>query len=200
MLPRVTVRSDGRLRIALVEDEALYRDLLAAALDRGGFEVVGAFGDGETALRELPQLRPHVAVLDVDLGEGINGVRLGLQLRQELPDLGIVILSSHRAPALLRAVPDEQIAGWSYLLKGSVGSLELLQRALEGAAAGRVVLDPALTRTVSPAEGGALARMTPRQLEILRLMAEGLNNAGVAERLGISSKTVENHINQIFRT
>lgn len=187
------------IRLVIVEDEALYRELLATALaSHPRFEVVQAFQDAGGALAEIPDLAPDVALLDIELGGPIHGVRLGTLLRRALPRLGIVLLSNHADPDFLAAVPRQEVTGWAYLLKRSVTDLAALERAIEGAAAGLVVLDPKLAAAPMSGEGG-LGRLTPRQFEILRLIAQGHTNAGIARRLGLSAKSVENQINVIYQ-
>ncbi|MBI3978401.1 MAG: response regulator transcription factor [Chloroflexi bacterium] len=188
------------IRVALVEDEGLFKDLLSTVLSqRSGLEVVGAFGDGETALQAIPQLQPDVALLDIELGGAMNGIQLGLLLRRQLPALGIVLLSNHGDPQFVASLPEEVLVGWSYLLKRTVGDVEALGRAIEGAAAGFVVLDPHLVAGLRARPGGQLARLTPRQREILALMAGGLGNPAIAQRLGLAEKSVENQINLLYQ-
>lgn len=189
-----------KLRIAIVEDEGLFRDLLRVSLGQSGvFDVVGAFADGKSALDELPALRPDVAILDIRLAAGMNGVELGLRLRRAQPELGIVLLSNYREPAFLHGVPQGEAAGWSYLLKSSITDLAALVRAVEGAALGLMVLDPRLVQAARAQPGGALTRLTPRQREILELMAQGLSNEGIASHLNLSLKTVANQINGLYQ-
>lgn len=189
----------GKVRVVLVEDEGLYRDLLRVSLQQSPrIEVVGAFPDGETALAEAVKLKPEVAILDIELRRGPSGVEVGYLLRRRLPRLGVVLLSNHRDPAYLAAVPREELAGWSYLLKASVADLNALERAVLGAAAGFVVLDPQLVVSLTPRPKGRLAALTERQREILGLMAQGYHNATIAQRLGLAQKTVENAVNAIY--
>lgn len=188
------------IRTIIVEDEGLFRDLLRVSLTQSEhIEVVGDFADGDAALAAAPSLEPRVAILDIELAGGMNGIRLGRLLRQRLPGLGIVLLSNHREPAFLSAIPEREMAGWSYLLKKSVGNVAALQRAIEGAAAGFMVLDPLLTRSESPRLDGRLARLSPRQMDILARMAEGFTNAAIADALRLTQKTVENQINNLYQ-
>ena len=188
------------IRVILIEDEGLFRDMLRGALARTeGIEVVGDFADGQAALEQGPALAADVAILDIELGSGSNGIQVGRLLRQRQPDLGIVLLSNHDQLALLSAVPEQERFGWSYLLKKSVADVASLVRAVEGAAAGFVVLDPHLARAQRAPQDGPLAALTPRQFEILTLMAQGFNNAAISGRLGLARKTVENQINLIYQ-
>jgi len=187
------------LRVAIVEDDALFRDLLRIALaSNPRFEVVEADAGAEAALATLPALHPDVAVLDIDRGAGPSGIQLGMLLREQLPAIGIVLLSNHWVPRFFSELPPDSMAGWCYLLKKSVSDVAALTRALEGAAAGLVVLDPHLVSGRRSREG-PLGRLTEREREILDLIAQGYTNAAIAERLVLSARTVENRLNQLYR-
>ncbi len=129
----------------------------------------------------------------------MNGIKTGRLLRRRQPQLGIVLFSHHLNPHYRSAVPQNEITGWSYLIKSSVGSLSALVRAIEGVAAGQVVLDPGLTARLRSDTAGPLARLTSRQREILSLIAQGFSNAAIAQNLGLSLKTVENQNNLIYQ-
>ena len=198
----MNVNSDAsrKIRVLFLEDEDLFRDLVVSVLSqKPNVTVVGAYGDGQAALAAAPQLSPDVALLDIELGKGLNGIQVGLEMRKQLPNLGVVILSNHEDPSYLTSIPRESIAGWSYLLKKSVRSSEALARAIEGSAAGFVVVDPQIVQRIKPRSEGKLARLTRRQMEIMGLIAEGVTNNGVAERLSLSVKSVENQINVIYQ-
>ncbi len=188
-----------KTRVMIVEDEALYRDLLSVALSQHPrLEVVGAFADGESALSAALRLRVDVAMLDIELRGALNGIEVGMKLRRLLPAMGIVLLSNHRDPQFLASIPRGDIAGWSYLLKKSVGDLDALGRAIDGAAAGFVVLDPQLLAGDSQ-RGATLGSLTSRQQDILHLIAQGFTNTAIADRLGLAEKTVENQINLLYQ-
>jgi DNA-binding NarL/FixJ family response regulator len=188
------------VKIVLVEDEPLYRDLLRIALtQRPGIEVLAAYSDGDSALAAIPALQPDVAMLDIDLRSSMNGVQLGILLRKQLPDLGVVLLSNHGDPEFVASLPGEVLAGWSYLLKKSVNDVDVLGRAIAGAASKLTVLDPQLVAGMRNRHGGLLARLTPRQRDILELIAQGFNNAAIAERLILAEKSVENQINLLYQ-
>lgn len=196
----LAAHAENDVRVMLVEDEPLYRDLLSMVLSQQrGIRIVGAFADGESALEATPRLSPRVAMLDIELGKGMHGVEVGLLLRQRCPEIGIVLLSNHADPRFVAAVPDEQLAGWSYLLKKSVSDVRVLARAIYGVAAGQVVIDPGLVALLRPNAGSALARLTPRQYDILELVVQGFTNAATAQRLGIAEKSVENQMTLIYQ-
>ncbi len=188
------------LRIAIVEDEHLFRDLLKIALERHTrLEIVGSFGDVESALTQIPSLEPNIVLLDIDLGGVLNGVELGIELRAQLPQLGVVLLSNHQDIEFIASIDSRTLAGWSYLLKKSVRNADVLLRAIEGANDGMTVLDPQLV-TSRISIRSPLRLLTPRQLEVLALIAQGYTNAAVGLQLDISQKTVENMVNAIYQT
>ena len=187
------------IRVAVVEDESLFRDLLRLSLvQHTSIEVVGTFASPEQALREVPELGVDVIVLDIDLGASMNGVELGIRLRRAMPTLGLMLLSNHADPQLLSSLPRDVMGGWSYLLKRSVTNVETLSRAIEGAAMGLLLLDPELTRRTRPRRSGPVSDLSPRQLEVLGLIAEGHSNGAIATRLTLSERSVENHVSRIY--
>jgi len=192
--------SNDLVRIAVVEDQPLFRSMLERTLDETpGLHVVVAVGTVTEATRALRPGVAHVAVLDIDLPDG-NGIALGVTLRRRMPELGILLLSAHDAMDLLLDLPADVAAGWGYLSKTSSTSEEVLVNAVRAAAVGETVLDPALLARMTPRAGSAVARLTDRQYEVLRLLASGLSNAGIGDRLGIAEKSVQNHVNGMYAT
>lgn len=193
------MRNSGPIRAVIVDGEALFRECLRVTLSHTGrIDVVGDFPDGESALEAVPKLNPDSVILDVVLPGGLDGVQLGRRLRQILPCLGIVLLSHHRERTFWTAVPEAERAGWSYLLKQSVSDVDSLVRAVEGSAAGYVILDPDLVKNVPQESEGVLQNLPLRQQEILELVARGLSNTAIAKALVLSRKTVENQLNAIY--
>jgi len=187
------------IRVAVVEDEPLFRGLLEQHLGRHPrLEVVGAYASGADALDGLSSSAADVVTMDIELPGRLDGIQTALALRGQAPKVGIVILSNHADPRFLGALPREVVSGWSYLLKKSVSNLETLERAVEGAADGTVSLDPAIVAAMRPRPDGALARLTPRQHEILSLVAQGLSNAAIGEQLVLAEKSVENQLTSIY--
>ncbi len=198
---RAAIESAGEIiTLAIVEDEPLLRDLLRVALSQNpGLQVVGVFGDGESALEAIPALQPKVALMDIELGGGLSGIQVGLLLREQLPGIGVVLLSNHWIPRFIAALPSDVMAGWCYLLKKSLSDTAALGRAIEGAASGLVVLDPYIVAGRQPREGSRLAGLTPRQREILALISQGFTNSAIAQRLNLSPSTIENQLNQLYQ-
>ena len=193
-------RTGETVTVAVVEDEPLMRDLLRIALaQKPGLDIIGTFGDAATALQEIPLLNPAVAILDIDLGDGPSGIQVGLLLREQCPELGIVLLSNHFVPRFIATLPPETMRGWCYLLKKSLSDVDALGRAIEGSANGLVVLDPYVVAQRQPRPSSAIERLTLRQREILGLMAQGFSNAGIAEHLALAVGTVANQVDHIYR-
>jgi DNA-binding NarL/FixJ family response regulator len=195
------LHSGRTIRLAVVEDESLLRDLLRTALGSyAGIEVIGDYERPADALEAIPGLDIDVVVLDIELGSDMNGIELGVRLRRMLPHIGILLLSNHADPQLLSSLPNDVIGGWSYLLKRSVTNVASLTRAIQGAASGLLVFDPELTRQTRPRKAGPTAALSARQREILGLIAEGYSNGAIADRLGLSERSIENHISRIYTT
>lgn len=189
-----------RLRVAVVEDQPLFRSMLERSFaDAGGFEVVTSLGSAVEARAVLSPGVVDVVVLDIDLPDG-NGIALGVTLRRSQPSLGILLLSAHDAMDLLLDLPRDVAHGWGYLSKTSTTSEATLLHAVRAAAAGETVLDPALLERVAPRAGSSVARLTQRQYTVLRLLAQGLSNAGIAGQLGITEKSVQNHVYAVYTT
>jgi len=188
-----------RIRVLVVEDEPLYRGLLTTALSQDPLlEVVGSFADGRSAVAAAPTLGAHVALLDLDLGGEPDGMRTGLLLRRILAEVGVVLLSHLAAPRLLTALPPEHAWGWSYLLKRSVADVATLRCAVRRAAAGEVMVDPALVARRVAHSTGVLGRLTERQRTLVELLAQGWDNEAIALRLSLAPKTVDNQLSQIY--
>lgn len=195
----VEVLRSSPIRLVIVEDEPLYRDLLRASLERAGFIVVGAFGDPASALTGASALAPDVALLDIELGSSVSGVEVGIRLRRLMPGVGIVLLSNNTDPHLVASLPTDVSGGWSYLSKRTVSDVDALSRAITGAAEGLVVFDAALTRASSIRADSPIRRLSPRQREIVELMAQGYSNKAIAQRLVLTEKSVENHLTRIYQ-
>jgi len=187
-------------RVGIVEDQPLFRSMLEVSLGaEPGLRIVAAVGTVAEATRLLRPGTVDVVVMDIDLPDG-NGISLGVTMRRRQPALGILLLSAHDAMDLLLDLPADVAAGWSYLSKTSSISSGMLATAVRASARGETTLDPALLDRMTPRAGTAVARLTDRQYAVLRLLAQGLSNAGIGDRLTITEKSVQNHINAIYST
>jgi DNA-binding NarL/FixJ family response regulator len=186
-------------RVAIVEDEALMRAMLERTLgQQDGLRVVHSVPGVKEARLVVAPGTCDVAILDVNLPDG-NGVALGLQLQRADPRLAIMLLSSEDVMGLFTSVQDEASRPWSYLSKRSSFATDVLTRAVLAAARGEVVVDPYLVERSTPRDGSALADLTPGQLSVLRLVAEGLSNQAIAEQLGLAERSVESHLQAIYQ-
>ena len=188
------------VRILIVEDEGLFRDMLKISLGSlPNLEVVGAVSDGNAAVEAADRLLPDVVLMDIELGCDPNGIAAGRAIKEEHAGIGIIILSAHKEREYLNVMASQDMSGWSYLLKQSVTDAEALVRAIEGAASGLVVMDPSVVEGMRPRQGSLTAGLTPRQQEVLAMMAQGFNNSGIAKHLVLGTKSVENYINAIYQ-
>ena len=188
------------VKVLIVEDEGLFRDMLKISLSSlPNIEVVGAVSDGEAAVQAATQLLPDVVLMDIELGSEPNGIDAGRAIKQEHPEIGIIILSAHKERGYVKLIVSDEFSGWSYVLKQSVNDAGSLVRAIEGAASGLVVMDPGVVNSMKPRQGSITAGLTPRQQEVLSMMAQGYNNAAIAGNLVLGTKSVENYINAIYQ-
>jgi DNA-binding NarL/FixJ family response regulator len=170
-------------------------------LVEAGLEVAGSFPDAEAMLAELVALAPDLIVLDVRMPPTFRdeGVRAAIAARQLLPDVGILLLSQYVEVAYAQDLLSSGRGGVGYLLKDRVASLDELQDAIERIAAGGTVLDPEVVAQLIGRRHDPLATLTPRESEVLTLMAEGRTNAAVAAKLFIGTGAVEKNVTAIFQ-
>ena len=187
-------------KVVIVEDEPLFRDLLRRTLSaEPRLEVAGVAKDGEAAVRLARETKPDVVLVDIELPGELDGIEAALQIKKERPQTGIVILSVHSERRYITSLPLEKSQGWAYLLKQTVPDLATVVRAIETSKMGMLMLDPAMVRNLRPRQGSTAARLTPRHQEVLGLIAQGYNNAAIAERLSLSRRSVETYINNIYQ-
>ncbi|MCX5011005.1 response regulator transcription factor [Streptomyces sp. NBC_00555] len=192
------------MRAVIAEDSVLLRIGLVKVLEMAGFEVAAETGDAEGLLAAVEQHRPELALVDVRMPPGFTdeGVRAALMIRRQYPDTAVLLLSQYveeRYAADLLATRSG--AGIGYLLKQRVADVEEFVDALRRVAAGGTALDPQVVAQLLLRRGGGpdpLERLTPREREVLALMAEGRSNAGIAAELVVSESAVAKHINNIF--
>jgi DNA-binding NarL/FixJ family response regulator len=194
-----------RLRVVIAEDNYLVREGTRRLLeDSGQVEVVGAVGTAEEALDAVERLRPDCLLTDIRMPPGHNteGIELARTVRARHPDVGVVVLSQYAYEAYAFELLKEGSAGLAYLLKDRVDQTEELVRALREVRAGRSVIDSQVVETLVSRRArladSPIARLTERELDVLREMAQGKTNPAIAEALVLSDSAVEKHITSIF--
>jgi DNA-binding NarL/FixJ family response regulator len=193
------------IRLILGEDSYLAREGIERVLDRADdVELVGAYGDLDALITAVDEQQPDVVVTDIRMPPtGTDeGIRLANALRSSHPAIGVVVLSQHIEPAYATALFAEGSNGRAYLLKERVKDPGELGRAVHSVAEGGSVVDPSVVDVLLNAqrrrERSRLDELTPRELEILGLIAEGRSNAAIADTLVVTKRAVERHINGIF--
>jgi DNA-binding NarL/FixJ family response regulator len=188
------------VRIVIGEDSALFREGLARLLDDAGHEIVARAPDARALEHAVRATRPDVAIIDIRMppDQTDDGARAARRLREELPQLGIVLLSQHVETR--HSVELVASGRFGYLLKDRVLDVEDFLDSLQRVASGGSALDPEVVRRLlrPHPQDDALAQLTPREREVLALMAEGRTNVGIAKRLYLSERTVETHVASIL--
>jgi DNA-binding NarL/FixJ family response regulator len=190
------------LRVVIAEDAALFREGLARLIESRGHQVAGSVADGAALVAAVARDQPDVVVADVRMPptHTDEGLRAAIGLRRAYPRLGVLVLSQYIETRYAARLLEDNAAGIGYLLKDRVADVADFAEALERVAAGGTALDPEvvsqLVRTSQQAAG--LAELTPRERDVLALMAEGRSNAGIAAALVVSASVVEKHVASIF--
>ena len=189
------------LRVVVADDDVLLREGIAGLLERAGLDVVDRVGDAEQLLAAVREHKPDVVLTDIRMPpthttEGLDAARV---IRDELPRVGIVVLSAHVDVEHAMELLDSG-RGIGYLLKSRVTDVADFVESIERVAAGASAIDPALiTELVSVRRrDDPLAVLSPREREVLQLMAEGLSNAGIGRPLWVAEGTVEKHVRSIM--
>jgi DNA-binding NarL/FixJ family response regulator len=190
-----------RSRVVVADDDVLLREGLAGLLERSGFEIVGLAGDAAELLAVVREHEPELVIVDIRMPPGLQteGLEAARQIRQEFPEIGILVLSAHvEVSEAMELLASGRRVG--YLLKSRVTKLESFFEAIRRIAEGASVIDPELVQELVAARHreDRLERLTPREHEVLRLMAEGASNAGIARRLWVTEGTVEKHVRSIL--
>lgn len=190
------------MRVVLGEDLTLLRDGLIRLLTAYGMEVVEAADNGPALLHALITHRPDVAVVDVRLPPTFTdeGLKAAIEARAQVPGLPVLVLSQHVEQLYARELLSGGSGGLGYLLKDRVSDVRRFIEAVRTVAAGGTAMDPEVISQLLArrARDEPLRRLTPREREVLALMAEGRTNAGIAARLVVTEKAVSKHINNIF--
>jgi DNA-binding NarL/FixJ family response regulator len=195
------VPPNSRCRVVLADDDVLLREGLASLLERFDYQVVGQAGNGSELIELVHEHEPDLVIVDIRMPptHSIEGLEAAHAIREEFPEMGIVVLSGHveieHATELLAT--GHRIG---YLLKGRVVDVDEFIESMRRIAAGGSVVDPGLVQTLVKARRGddPLAQLTAREREVLALMAEGRSNAGIASQLWLAEGTVEKHVRHIL--
>jgi len=190
------------MRVVIGEDQALMREGLALLFEQGGAEVVGRAADAEDLVRKARGHRPELLVADIRMPptETDDGLRAALTLRAELPDMAVILLSQHVHRRYATELLESGSAGVGYLLKQRVADVDLFLADVRRVAAGGCILDPEVVATMMarPRREDPVERLTPRQREVLALMAEGRSNTAIAERLTLTTKAAAKHVSHVY--
>ena len=199
------MRDGHALRVVVGEDRFLTREAFSALLnDTAGIELVAACEDADSLRVAIDREQPDVVLTDIRMppDHRDEGIRLANELRETQPEIGVVVLSQHAEPTYAAILFEDGSHGRAYLLKESLKDRDELIRAVVTVAEGGSVVDPLIVDELLEIQrrrrDTPLDRLTPRELEILGLIAEGRSNAAIAEKLVVTKRAVERHINSIF--
>jgi DNA-binding NarL/FixJ family response regulator len=193
--------AEGSTRVALADDDVLLREGLASLLERSGFEVVGQCGTGHELIRIVRDRRPDLVLVDIRMppSHSTEGLDTASLIREEFPDTAILILSAHiEVEHAMDLLASGQRSG--YLLKSRVTDVDAFIETLERIVGGGSVVDPALVQELVAARRASdpLEDLSPRERDVIALMAEGRSNAGIARALWVTEGTVEKHVRSIL--
>ena len=190
------------MRVVVADDSVLLREGVVRLLEENGFEVVGQAGDAEDLIRKVRAHKPDVAVVDIRMPptNTDDGLRAALEIRAELPDTGVLVLSQYVEEGYALDLVSDSAGGVGYLLKDRVADVDRFVDSVRRVAEGGSALDP---EVVAQLVGRArrddpLAALTPREREVLELMAEGRSNNAIAEHMVVTDRAVEKHVTSIF--
>ena len=189
------------MRVVIGEDTVLLRAGVARLLEDAGMEVVGQAADADDLRRKVRAHKPDVAIVDIRMppGNADDGLRAARELRGELPDMGVLVLSQYAEEHYVTQLLQDGAEGVGYLLKERIADVERFLDSVRRVADGGSALDPEIVALMmGRREGGPLDALTDREREVLALMAEGRSNAGIANRLWITEGTVEKHVRSIL--
>jgi DNA-binding NarL/FixJ family response regulator len=192
------------MRVVIGEDQALMLEGLALLLERDGAEVVGRAEDAPELIRKAGAHRPDLVVTDIRMppNQADDGLQAALRIRAEHPEMAILVLSQHVQRAYATELVEGGTVGVGYLLKQRVANFASFSAAVRRVVAGECVLDPEVVATMMARarRDATLESLTPRQREVLALMAEGRSNGAIAEDLTLTTKAVVRHVSHIYDT
>ena len=190
------------MRVVVADDSTLLREGVVRLLEEAGLEVVGQAADGEELLRKVRAHKPDVAVVDVRMPptHTDEGLRAAREIRAEQPGVAVLVLSQYVEVAYARELLAESAEGLGYLLKDRVADVEALTDAVRRVGEGGSALDPEVVSQMLGRQrrDDPLAELTPREREVLGLMAEGRSNGAIAAELVVTERAVEKHVTGIF--
>ncbi|MFF1816150.1 response regulator [Kribbella sp. NPDC051587] len=191
------------MRVVIAEDSVLLREGIVRLLEEQECTVVAAVGDGDELLKAVAQHRPDVCVVDVRMPPTFTdeGLRAALVLREQYPQTGVLVLSQYVEERYASELIGGNPGGVGYLLKDRVADVDQFLDGLRRVAAGGAALDPEVISQllVRTRKADPLAALSPREQEVLRVMAEGKSNTGIAQALVVGEGAVEKHISSIFQ-
>jgi len=190
------------VRVVIGEDSVLLREGVVRLLEDAGFDVVGQSGTPDDLLLKVRSYEPDVAIVDIRMPptHTDEGLRAAQEIREKHPRTGVLVLSQYVEPAYALELLSESAEGVGYLLKDRVSDLDEFASAVRRVGEGGSALDPAIVSQLVGRRRAEdpLAELTPREREVLELMAEGRSNAGIAERMVVTERAVEKHVTSIF--
>jgi DNA-binding NarL/FixJ family response regulator len=190
------------MRVAIAEDSVLLREGIARILEDAGMDIVAQCGDADDLLLKVRSYSPDVAIVDIRLPPTHNdeGLQAALEIRSKHPDVAVLVLSQYVELGLALKLLADSAEGVGYLLKDRIGDVDEFVAALRRVAEGGSALDPIIVSTLLSRERSddPLAQLTPREREVLELMAAGSSNQGIADSLVITVRAVEKYVSSIF--
>jgi DNA-binding NarL/FixJ family response regulator len=190
------------MRVVVAEDSVLLREGIVRLLTERGFDVVGQAGDAHDLLRKVGAHKPDAVVADIRMppDNTDDGLRAAIEIRKRHPDTGVLVLSAYVEEAYAMELVSDTAAGLGYLLKDRVADVDAFIDALRRVAEGGSALDPEVVSRLlgRSRRDDPLSELTPREREVLELMAEGRSNAAIAEQLVVTERAVEKHVTSIF--
>jgi DNA-binding NarL/FixJ family response regulator len=195
--------TDGEpLRVVIAEDSVLMREGIASLLEGAGFEIVGKSSTADDLLLKVRSYKPHVAIVDIRMppNHTDEGLVAAKEIREQHPEVGVLVLSQYVEPSYAMELIADDADGVGYLLKDRIPDVDEFRSSVRRVAEGGSALDPAIVtqlvgrrRSDDPVE-----TLTPREREVLELMAEGRSNQSIAQKLVVTERAVEKHVTSIF--
>jgi DNA-binding NarL/FixJ family response regulator len=188
------------MRIVVADDTVLLREGIVRLLTEAGMDVVGQAGDAEDLLRKVRAHKPDVAVVDIKMppGDADDGLQAAKVIRSELPGTGVLVLSQYADEHYARELLADGADGAGYLLKDRVGDVDAFVDAVRRVARGGSALDPEVVARMVGRKEDPLQALTPREREVLELMAQGMSNKAICDKLVLSERAVERHITGVL--